>query len=146
MTMPRYSSSPLPIRQWWGGFVPIPAAADPAGAQAAQRGREHHAFGVESGALPGFGVVLRADDGQIVGGVLQMSGGVGRREHGRLVAYELDAHASEHVDRVDGHVELAGRIIVDRIGVVGTDGGADADCVNELCMLCHGSIIARRRR
>lgn len=129
-----------------GRFAAVPAAADPAGAQAPQRGRQHHAFGVETGALAGPVVVLRADDGQIVRGVVQVSGGVGVGEHGRLVAHQLDVRIGEHVDRVDGHIELSGRVVVDRVGVVGADGCADVDRIDELCMFCHGSIIARWHR
>lgn len=146
MTTPRYSSSPADSRQWRARFAAVPAAADPAGAQAPQRGRQHHAFGVEAGALAGLVVVLRADDGQIVRGVVQMSGGVGVGEHGRLVAHQLDVRIGEHVDRIDGHIELAGRVVVDRVGIVGADGGADVDRVDQLCMFCHASIIARRHR
>ncbi len=66
--------------------------------------------------------------------------------HNRDFIRQLDVRIGEHVDRIDGHIELAGRVVVDRVGVVGADGGADVDRVDQLCMFCHASIIARRHR
>ena len=129
-----------------GRLVAVPAAADPQRAEPAQRGGEHHAFGVEAGALPGLRIVLRADDGDEIRRVRQMAGRVRLGEDGRLVAHELHMRVAEHVHRVQRHGQLAGGVVVDRVRVIGAHGRADVDCIDKLGMFCHTSPLSHRCR